>query len=96
MPSKQSNAAADAGGTGCYVNVPVEMMSSQDVRSGVCAAMTNGHSATSRAQHQHHRPRVTAQPGYMQMTQAASVRSDSHVVILETSLRVLSLKDDMQ
>jgi len=84
MLSKPSSAAA-AGGTGCYINAPsssssAEIMSpeSHGVRGG--AEVTR--SGQSRARHQQHRPRATAaEPGYMQMTRAASVRSRCAVLM---------------
>ena len=88
--SKSSTAAA-AAGSGCYVYAPstsssLEMQSPQDPRRGSTgsssyAALTQSGgrrsaAGSSRVGHEQHRPRTNTRPGYMQMTRAASVRSD--------------------
>ena len=89
--SKSSTAAAAAAGSGCYVYAPstsssLEMQSPQDPRLGSTtsssyAALTQSGgrrsaAGSSRVGHEQHRPRTHTRPGYMQMTRAASVRSD--------------------
>ena len=85
--SKSSTAAA-AAGSGCYLYAPstsssLEMQSPEDPRRGSSsyAALTQSGgrrsaAGSSRVGHEQHRPRTHTRPGYMQMTRAASVRSD--------------------
>ena len=79
-------AAAAAAAAGCYGNVASSCSSvvsvirqSQDSRTGTCGEVTQaGGVVTSRGGHghghDHPRQSVNSQPGYMQMTRAASVR----------------------
>ena len=73
-------AAADIG---CHGNVTsssssadsVSQMSSQVIHTGVDVSQTSSTTTSRGAGHSRHKHLMTSQPGYMQMTRAATVRS---------------------
>ena len=79
MLSKPATTVAAAAGSGCYGNMASSSSCVspllQDVRSRVDVKQTNGMMSSRGGHGRHHtRHHMASQPGYMQMTRAASVR----------------------